>query len=583
MKNREEISRTTIDMKYKLYCLKITFFILAILLGFIQAWAHRHNSPGDAIAYMDIGDAYMYGDWKEAVNASWSPLYSLILGLMLFILKPSSYLEFTCVTIVNFVIYLFTIFCFDFFLCKLVLYHKKKSIELSKDDYVTFPEWSLIALGYGFFIFSSLIVLNVSSANPDMLCAGIIFLVSGIMLHIRTRNSKWFLFFLLGLLLGLGYLAKEAMFPLVFVFLLIGIFSVNDFKKKISCILTVLIAFLIVAGPYIFILSKSKGYFTYGEAGKLNYLWDVNNIHYPSQGEISKNGIPKHPFKKIFDNPAIYEFGTRFEQATFPLVYDSSYWYEGVHPHFNLKQQLKTLLINIKMYFHIFFNFYLELIFVFILLFYLSQRKLLFLKDILGYSILVFPAIIVLGMYSLVHVEPRYIGIFVLLLWLGLFLAVRLPDSEASRKFLSSATIAILIIIMGKISYEITHNVSSIIQDLAKGKQANTMWVVANGLSKMGIKPLDKVVTIVDGTNQYWARLARVKIIAEMPSEDDVNKFWEAQDAVKLNLMKAIVKTGAKAIVTKNIPQYAYDNALKNGWQWIEGTEHYAYILDAVK
>ena len=155
MKTREEISSTTIDINHKSNSLKIIFIFLAILLGSLQAWSHRHDFYGDVVSYLDIGDAYMHGDWKKAVNASWSLLYSLILGLMLFILKPSSYLEFTCVTIVNFVIYLFTIFCFDFFLCKLVLYHKKKSIELSKDDYVTFPEWSLIALGY-VFLFSLL-------------------------------------------------------------------------------------------------------------------------------------------------------------------------------------------------------------------------------------------------------------------------------------------------------------------------------------------------------------------------------------------------------------------------------------------
>ena len=30
----------------------------------------------DGVSYLDIGDAYFRGDWKAAVNAYWSPVYS---------------------------------------------------------------------------------------------------------------------------------------------------------------------------------------------------------------------------------------------------------------------------------------------------------------------------------------------------------------------------------------------------------------------------------------------------------------------------------------------------------------------------
>jgi hypothetical protein len=58
--------------------------LLAILLGVVHAWAaiSSHSMNADGIAYLDIGDAYLRGDWANAINPVWSPLYSWILGLV---------------------------------------------------------------------------------------------------------------------------------------------------------------------------------------------------------------------------------------------------------------------------------------------------------------------------------------------------------------------------------------------------------------------------------------------------------------------------------------------------------------------
>ena len=42
----------------------------------------------DGISYLDIGDAYLRGDWYVAVNAMWSPFYSWLAGFWLMLFKP---------------------------------------------------------------------------------------------------------------------------------------------------------------------------------------------------------------------------------------------------------------------------------------------------------------------------------------------------------------------------------------------------------------------------------------------------------------------------------------------------------------
>ena len=50
-----------------------------------------------------------------------------------------------------------------------------------------------------------------------------------------------------------------------------------------------------------------------------------------------------HPTRKVFDRPAIYEFGSDPVGGTYPIWYDPSYWHEGETPHFDLRGQLRVL------------------------------------------------------------------------------------------------------------------------------------------------------------------------------------------------------------------------------------------------
>ena len=54
--------------------LETALVIAAILLGAVQAWACRFQpSTIDLVSYLDVGDAYLRGDWHAALNGYWNP------------------------------------------------------------------------------------------------------------------------------------------------------------------------------------------------------------------------------------------------------------------------------------------------------------------------------------------------------------------------------------------------------------------------------------------------------------------------------------------------------------------------------
>ena len=215
---------TLFGEKIHLKQLRIFFWFIAVLLGAIHAWAAAsvHAMNEDGISYLDMGDAYLRGDWSMAINTVWSPLYSWILGLAMYILKPAIRWEFPVVHMVNFLIYLSTLVCFDFFWRQVMNSRQAISPGSSENDVVALPEWALLALGYTLFIWSSLNLINIWTVTPDMCLAAFLYLAAGLILLIRNESATWPTYALLGLILGLTYLTKAAMFPLAFVFLIIA-------------------------------------------------------------------------------------------------------------------------------------------------------------------------------------------------------------------------------------------------------------------------------------------------------------------------------------------------------------------------
>jgi hypothetical protein len=100
-------------------------------------------------------------------------------------------------------------------------------------------------------------------------------------------------------------------------------------------------------------------------------------------------------------------------------------------------------------------------------------------------------------------------------------------------------------------------------------------WEVAQGLNQIGIQAGDKVGFIRRSPwgDFFWARLARIQIIAEIPPEE-VDKFWASSPSVQADIINAFEKVGAKAVITSALPPCAPAAA----WHKLGNTDFYAYL-----
>jgi hypothetical protein len=561
-------------------------WLVAIALGGLYAWnAHYYAVDSDGINYLDMGEAYLRGDWHMAINALWSPFYSWLLGLAMWILTPPPAGELSVVYLVNFLAYVGALGSFQFFLHQLIRYHRDRLAGQAGDHPVIFPTWAWLMLGYTLFVWTSLDLITIWSPSPDMCVAAFVYLASGFILRIRRGFVRWPTCVLLGVVLGFGYLAKAFMFLMAFIFLGISMVSLGNRRRAVLGGLIAWLTFVAISGPFIIALSRAKGFLTFSLAGTLNYAWHVNGttpfVHW--EGEPPGSGTPRHPTRKIFDVPAIYEFGTPIG-GTYPAWYDPTYWYDGVLLHGALKEQIRVLVGNISTYAQLSAPLQSSLLVGLLVLVIMDGAPWELMKHLAEQWSLLTPAIAAMGLYALIHVEARYVGPFLVLFWMGLASSIRLADSPGVRRLVACVSMAMLVVpLLTIVASTVGTAHSAVSRTIDEQVLADDLWSalvhrqVAEGLHQLGVQPGDTIATIGSAFSAYWARLARIQIVAELP--EDEQGFWDAAPFMHSRIIKAFADTGVKAIVAQTAPGYASTI----GWQRLGNTRYYAYLLPAVE
>ncbi|MEQ8541864.1 MAG: glycosyltransferase family 39 protein [Coleofasciculus sp. D1-CHI-01] len=556
-------------IKKKLFLIKAIFWLIAIILGLLQAWSNRYSlSTGDAISYLDIGEAYFQGDWQQAVNGYFSPLYSLLLGLSVSVLNPSSYWQFFVVKLVNFTIYLLSLVAFELLLSEFINYYNIKLSNNTQKQTLIIPDWIWYVSGYILFLWSALKWIGIDNDTPDMCVATLVYLAAWLVLRVYTRSDHWLNFIGLGVVLGLGYLSKAIMFPMAFIFLGTCFFSVGNIRRSLPRISVAFLVFALISTPFIAAISQANGYLTFGTAGKFNYAWNISpggisNHHW--QGKPPGSGIPKHPIRTIFDNPIVYEFATPIG-GTYPPWHNPSYWNAGLKPQFNLQKQIGEIWSHAFEYYRIFFG---VLMFSYLTFVSVSGKFETSIKALIGNWRFLIPACAGLGSLLLVHVRPRLIAAFVVLLFAGFFASIRLPNSPESKRLIVGMTVGLLFF-AGSQFTTISQNAGEPIH-----------WKIANDLNQIGLNPEEKVAILGRygvGHAYYWARLAQVKIIAEIPS---LQQFWQSDDSTRSQVYKTLEEAGARVLVEEPGVNSPLDYRSLQGWQKLKNSDCYIYFLSS--
>ena len=545
---------------------RITAWSFLTLAGLVEAIVGRHAMQDDGVNYLDMGDAIVRGDWKMALNGIWSPLYPLLQGMTLRLLRPSSYSQFSVVHGVNFLIYLFVLGCFEFFLRAAVADQPQPGDIAGGTS--PLPKWPAFAIGYSVFLWFSLSSITVQLVSPDMLMAGFLYLAVGLLLRIWARPHSFSRFVQLGAVLGLGYLAKAPVFPLAFVFFAIAWFLADGWRRATPRVFAALLAFLAVSAPWFVTLSHAKGRLTFGESAKFNYLIHVNGVSpdWFFQDLGTAGGRYIHPVRKIFDAPPVYEFSGPLKATS--AIYDPSYWAEGATPRVSLKRELSVIHHWLRFYLDIFLVSQIGLLVGFVVLCFMGERKQI-LKQVTARWPVWLLGLAGLGMYALVYAELRYVAVFFTLFWAGLFFGLRMQLGREGRRVASLVSLAAVIATAGPA-------LQAVARQMVK-RQPHVQWQVAQDLERLGVMPGDRVARLPGHFGLAWGRLLGVNEVARIPSETATD-FWCARPERQAQAIETLRRYDVRVLVVERPPP---GEACSPGPEWHrvgDGT-HYAFSL----
>ena len=534
----------------------------------LQAWAFRQVVAPDSISYLDIARACVRGSWHSLVNGYWSPLYPMFVSFVFRVVRPSPYWEFTTAHFANVVVFAFSFACFEFLIGALLRNREFWGITREREPLAA---WAFWLIGDSLFVFYTLLFNSVSEIGPDLLLAGLLYLAAGFLVRIRG-GARWGTYAMFGAALGTAYLAKEVMFPLSFVALGCAFLAVKPVGKSAARTLLAFVSFAVVAALLAGSLSVEKRRITFGDTGKIAYAEFVDGAarYINWQGGPDGVGRPVHPTREVLSQPPLFVFAGPVG-GTYPPWYDPSYWYEGVVPVFKLKDQLRAIRYTIEEYAGI-LPYLAPLLVTFLAFVFFGHGEGASSRDdLLSQWPLWVIAAAGLGTYALVYVEARLVAPFLELLSVALFAGLTFSKNDAARAIQRSASLALAVFLLAGIGW-LAFRASF----RALAPKPFVDWQVAEGLKRSGIDRGDQIASMGYSLNAYWAHLAGLRIVAEIPW-GAASAYWACSPGVKSEILTDFANAGAKAVVTDQGPP----NGPNKEWQRIGQTAYFIHMLSA--
>jgi hypothetical protein len=542
--------------------LRLLFWILGIIIACFQSWAYRYEVSADSISYLDMSDGMMAGgDWHRLINGTWSPLYPFLLGLFRRCFSISPAHEIVAAHLLNVVIFLFAFACFEMYLTSLI--RRMQWANAAQPMARAFPLPAYLAVAYALFLWSSLVAISLRFLRPDMLMSGFLYLAMGALLTFAERPARWRGYITLGIVLGVAFLAKAPMLPIGLLMLAVSLLQVQDWRPALK-MLVVSVALIFLIGSLYFVpLSHLRGRFTLGESGPYNYLVNVDRAG-SGEGwylESTGHGSGKflHPPQEIFESPRAYAFA-QSSTVTHPLRFDPSAWTAGARPRFALKRQIGETLANtidlvwpLRRLILLFAGLLVLLVFTLRadLLELLRKAWLVWLVGLAG-----------CGMYLVVHVESRYVGAFLVLIFSVILYALLDAARTLDRKILGVATVLVVASLL----------VPAVLIPLklyqTTGQGPNEDALAAAGLAQLGVAPGDHVARISSQlTDLGPERIARLEVACEV-DHSQADQFWSAPSQVQNQILHLFISHGAKAVLAtrSSMPTGGLD-----GWKRLTG------------
>lgn len=527
----------------------VLWCMIAAIWGAIFAWRYRNFMNPDGISYLDIASETLRTGPLALVNSYWSPLYPALIAVWEWICQPPPLREFPYIHALNGVIYTAGAVSFTYFFRELLRFRSSAGPRAPGEP-------AFIAFGFAVFFRFMNADLTAFVITPDLLVAVAAFLSAGLFLRILKGAAGWGAFAALGGVIAAGYLAKAVMLPAgVMLLCLLLAWSPRSKPHRNGVLIAATVMFVLCA-PEIILVSQRTARFSISEAGRLNYLWFVAGLP-PFQGWTGTPGgdMPQHGPRIITDNPETLEFASPIP-GTYPLWYDPGYWYAGATVRFDLVRELHVIRSAFGFYRSIFgdFRLLLEGLVVVAIFAYVRRHRPRNLQSLL----LLWP-VAVLSMYALVWTEPRFIAPFLVIFWIGAYAAL-LTHTAEERMLMALLAGVILasnvrqtfaderkILVPGE-SYMSPYTYVW----LPVSRSISTDQITARMLIATGLKTGDTIATVGDAFSHFYARIARLRVVAEIV---DAGDFWKLERGPALALEQKLAGAGAKALIARSRPK----------------------------
>jgi hypothetical protein len=228
------------------------YFIVGVLL--IDHYQYIINSDG--ISYISIAKDYLNGNFADAVNGYWGPLFSWLLVPFLFLGSTPLYTLYST-KVLSLIIGFFTIIGIKLLISRF-------EIEKSTEAIILF---SLIPM---------ILFFSFNLITPDLLVTCILIYYLYFIFSCKYSN-KLFNGFLCGLLGALAYLSKSyALFFFLAHFILFNLIyyfraiTKNEKRKILKNLSLGLVVFFVISGTWIGLISAKYGEITIGTTGSYN-------------------------------------------------------------------------------------------------------------------------------------------------------------------------------------------------------------------------------------------------------------------------------------------------------------------------
>ncbi len=548
-------------MKTTLFRFNVFWYVLFALLGFVAFWTSRYNTNPDFIAYADIADAYLRGDWRYALNSSWPPLFSWLLMIPIALTDSPESETISC-HLLQYCLYLGA-------LATLALVIRELLRKYLQSDTATplSPRPAIVAsvcwlIGGALLLSTQPIVLT-----PDILQVPIILLLLYLLIVNSTRPLSPSYSICVATLIAIGYYAKSVFLPLApFIILSSVVLSPVPWKKRILYAALECCLVLGLVSPFVVAISVQQGRFTYGDSGKINYgLFVSQDVYRYTEGNLTEENlwiapteypyhIPGRVDRAVWEDPTQVDISAYDMAASFAWNCRRIYWRGG-----------KMLLLGMA---------------AVVLLAVCFRCWRTSLMPPATNALLLFPAVVAMSAYVSILYLPRYVHSW--LIWAALVvIAGAWSANRIPRRWNVLRSAAMVLLVLTSILF-LRESVTGYRNNLAKIPKLLGQYEAAKRVCQLDIRDICVIGRVPVGSpslgerhptsSVLWVRYTPCRIRAVYP---EGQKFYSLKPSELKEVLARLAREKIDAVIFQSPPQVHPNWTDLGGGYYIVGLADY--------